>query len=91
MQPETLPAVSVMAVNRERFREVYQRLLAEAVAKSPSAYHYGPSAVPEVARRLVDALSRGAASLSPTIKQSCRELGIEPNGAAIRAFLNATE
>lgn len=73
----------------ERFRAAYEATLAEQVRANPGKYAYGPDRVPEMARRMTEALASGNGDTSsPTVKAVAKALGIDTTVGGMKAALN---
>lgn len=73
----------------EKFRSAYEATLAAQVEANPGKYAYGPDRVPEMARKMTEALAVGGGDTqSPTVKAVAKSLGIKPTVGAIKAALN---
>jgi hypothetical protein len=74
----------------EQFTQIYERRLRGAVQRNPQGYAYPVEQVPAVARKMVAALRRGNAHISPIIRATARECGIgRPGIHSIAAWMNA--
>lgn len=79
---------SATASTMERFRAAYEATLMERVRSNPSAYAYGADQVPEMARKMTEALAEGRGDTSsPTVKAVAKSLGIQPTSGAMKAAL----
>ena len=78
-----------MTQSQEMFYGLYARKLAEAVAAQPKRYAYSLREIDFVARRMTKMLAQRSGLVSPTVRAVCSDLGIQPNAAAIAAFLNS--
>lgn len=72
-----------------RFQAAYEHELMKAVESKPSEYSYGIDSVPSVAARMVAALAKGNASLSPAIKRAAKACEIKPTTNGIKEYLEA--
>ncbi len=73
----------------EKFRATYEKTLAEQVKANPGKYAYGIDRVPDMARRMTDALASGGGdTTSPTVQAVAKALNIKPTVGGIRAALN---
>lgn len=78
-----------MTQAQEMFYGLYARKLAEAVAAQPKRYAYSIGEIDFVAKRMTRMLAQKTGLVSPTVRAVCVELGVQPNAAAIAAFLNS--
>lgn len=71
-----------------RFQAAYEYELIKAIESNPSEY-YPVESVPTVAAKMVAAMARGGASLSPAIKRAAKACDIHPTITGIREYLQA--
>jgi len=73
------------------FSEAYRASLTEAVEYQPHLYAYGPDKVPEVANKMLKAISENPRSVtytnSPGFKLTCGKLGIKYTVKSIMEYL----
>ena len=77
--------------NVEKFRQAEAQKLAEAIARHPEEYCYGPDKLQGVVDKMVPSLAEGRAHLGPATKAAARACGIKPTQRAIREYLSAKE
>ncbi len=76
-----------MSTRKEQFALAYAGVLVAAMKRDPSGWMDTPATAPDLARRMTDALARGAANLSPQGKAAAKLCGVHPTQKAIRAWL----
>lgn len=76
-----------MSDNEAAFRAAYAEKLADAIARHPEDYAYGPDKIPSVVDKMVPALARGDAHVGSAAKAAARACGAKPTVAGIHAFL----
>lgn len=73
----------------DKFRSSYEATLAEQVKANPGKYGYGLDRVPEMARKMTEALARGEGDTkSKTVQAVAKSLGVKPTVGGIKAALN---
>lgn len=72
-----------------RFQAAYEHELKKAIESNPSEYAYPVESVPTVAAKMVAAMARGRASLSPAIKRAAKACDIHPTITGIKEYLQA--
>ncbi len=77
-----------MSDNEQAFSVAYATKLAEAVARHPEEYLYGPDEVPKIVNKMVRALVAGTAHVSPAVKAAAHACGVRQTAKAIREFLS---
>lgn len=77
--------------NRERFAAFYAERIIRAMRENPANWMDTPATVPDLARRMTEALAQRRALVSPQAKSAARALGIKPTVGGIADYLNAAE
>lgn len=73
----------------EKFRATYEKTLAGQVKANPGKYAYGVDRVPDMARKMTDALANGTGDVqSRTVQAVAKSLGIKPTVGGLKAALN---
>lgn len=81
-------AIPTEGLNVERFRAAYEAALTDHVRANPGRYAYGVEQVPDVARRMTNALVKGSADTnSPVIKAVAKAFGVAPKRKDIQGLL----
>lgn len=72
--------------NADKFEAAYRKTLGASMEKNPEQYF--STDLDLVISRMMPAIIRGSAAMSPTIKAACKLLGINPTYKAIKEFLS---
>ena len=75
----------------EQFYQAYVPELVKSVQKAPDTYLWPVEQAPEVARKMVNSLALGTASLSAASKRAAKLVGAKPTIKGIRDWLTALQ